>query len=47
VQTLTELGRTNETAEICSKLVRDLSVVVENVAMVRDGMRGGIGGTGV
>ena len=40
VNTLTELGKTNESAESCSKMVRDLSVVVENVKMVRDGVRG-------
>ena len=38
--TLTELGRTNESAESCAKMVRDLGVVVENVAMVREGLSG-------
>jgi hypothetical protein len=37
INTLTELGKTNESAASCSKMVRDLSVVVENVRMVRDG----------
>jgi hypothetical protein len=40
VQTLAELGRTNESAESCSKMLRDLSVVLQNVENVRDGMRG-------
>jgi hypothetical protein len=40
VKTLTELGKINESAESCAKMVRDLGVVVENVKMVRDGTRG-------
>lgn len=40
MNTLTELGRTNESAESCAKMVRDLGVVVENVAMVREGLSG-------
>jgi hypothetical protein len=40
VNTLTELGKINESAESCSKMTRDLNVVVENVKMVRDGTRG-------
>ena len=36
---LTELGRTNESAESCAKMTRDLRVVVENVSLVRDGTR--------
>lgn len=38
IQILTELGKTNESAESCAKMVRDLKVVVENVAMVREGL---------
>jgi hypothetical protein len=37
VNTLTELGKTNESAESCAKMVRDLRVVVENIKLVRDG----------
>ena len=39
VSKLAELGRTNESAESCAKMTRDLRVVVENVKMVRDGTR--------
>jgi hypothetical protein len=38
INSLTELGKTNESAESCSKMVRDLKVVVDNVAMVREGL---------
>lgn len=40
IRTLTQLGMINESAESCSKMVRDLSIVVENVRMVRDGTKG-------
>lgn len=39
LNTLAELGKTNESAASCAKMVRDLSIVLENVQMVRDGTR--------
>jgi hypothetical protein len=35
--TLAGLGKTNESSESCARMVRDLSVVVENVKEYRDG----------
>ena len=40
INTLSEKGKINESAESCSKQIRDLRVVVENVKMVREGHRG-------
>lgn len=39
IDSLKELGRRNESAESCAKMVRDLSVVVANVQLVRNGLR--------
>jgi len=39
INTLTELGKTNESAASCAKMVRDLTIVLENVRTVRDGTK--------
>ena len=39
IDNLKELGERNESAESCAKMVRDLSVVVANVQLVRNGLR--------
>lgn len=40
INTLTEKGKINESAESCSKQVRDLKSVVENVRMMQEGQTG-------